>query len=80
MKKTEEYKYLVSLTTAVLQFLAALDEIMKGPSTEKRGQKIAKLSNALELANDQARYFGLHIDYRTDDKKKVREKAKKEGE
>ena len=60
-------KHLVELTTAVRTYLALLDKTMQQQAgTAERGRAIAKLSNALELENDRARYFGLGIDYRTD--------------
>ena len=61
-------KYLVELSNANLSFIAQLDELMKQPSTIERGRAISKLTNALDMANDSARYFGLGVDYRTDKK------------
>ncbi len=61
-------KYLQDLTKNVKVCLNALDEEMKKPSDVERGRRIAKICNALEMANDQARYFGLGIDYRKDKK------------
>jgi hypothetical protein len=58
--------YLNALTILVRRHLAQLDVLMKQPSTPARGKKIAELSNALEMANDEARYFGLHVDYHKD--------------
>jgi hypothetical protein len=68
-ENNEAHKYrnaLVAITTAVRTFIDALDREMKTPGTVERGKRIAKLANALEMANDQARYFGLGIDYRKD--------------
>jgi hypothetical protein len=62
-------RHLTALTTANLQFLEALDDIMRQPSSPDRGAKIAKLSNFLDMANDRARYNGLGINFRDDDKK-----------
>jgi hypothetical protein len=59
---------LVAITDAVRLFLTALDGEMKKPSTLDRGKRIAALANQLEMANDNARYFGLGIDFRTDRK------------
>jgi hypothetical protein len=64
---------LTTLTTTVLNFLGHLDREMKKPSTVERGERIAVLCNAVEMANDSARYFGLGIDYRTDQKPRVAE-------
>ena len=66
MTTTKERKYLGVLTKTVQMFLRAHDALMRQPSTVERGKRIARLSNALEMANDRARYFGLGIDYRTD--------------
>jgi hypothetical protein len=68
-------KQLESLAKAVMTYLAHLDVLMKEPSTEERGRKIARLCNALDMENDRARYFSLGVDYRTDTerKKKFRE-------
>ena len=59
---------LKALTTRVAQCLDALDRWMKQPSTVERGRAIARISNALELANDEARFFGLHVDWRKEKK------------
>ena len=61
--------YLNSLTDAVMVCLREIDKEMQKPSTVDRGKRIATICNALEMVNDQARYFGLGIDYRTDKKK-----------
>ena len=61
-------KALKELTNSVLAYLSKLDEVMKEPEGNKRGKRVAVLSNALEMANDQARYFALGIDYRKDKK------------
>lgn len=54
------------LTRDVRTYLRTLDTVMKQPATEQRGREIARLSNALEMANDRARYFVLGDDYRND--------------
>lgn len=59
---------LKELTISVGNALNALDQIMKTTADGERGQKVAKVCNFLEIANDRARYFALHIDYRTDRK------------
>ena len=59
-------KHLSALTTNVREYLNALDAVMKVPGAPpERGQQIALLSNSLEMANVQARHFGLGIDLRT---------------
>jgi hypothetical protein len=54
-------KYLRELTLATEQYIDQLDEVMKGPSTPERGKKIAHLTNALNMAKDQAKHFGLGL-------------------
>lgn len=74
-------KHLKELTTTVSEYVARIDVLMEQPSTPERGKEIAKLSNALEYANDQARYFGLGIDYRKDAKyKEALERKAREAE
>jgi rRNA maturation endonuclease Nob1 len=63
---------LKELTECMAQCLDALDRWMKQPSTVERGRAIAAISNALEMANDGARYFGLGVDYRKDKKVEFR--------
>jgi hypothetical protein len=70
--------YLEALTVCVRRHLAQLDALMRQESTPERGKKVAKLSNELEYANDQARYFGLGVDYRKD--RAVKAKDDKEAE
>lgn len=67
-QRGEYKKALTELSLSVSQFIKALDAEMKQPSSPKRGENIAKLSNALDLANDKVRYFNLGIDYRKDKK------------
>jgi len=59
-----------TLTDQVLLFLDALDAAAMKDLTVPRpaSERLAKLANALDLANDQARYFGLGLDYRRDNK------------
>jgi hypothetical protein len=63
-------RHLKDLTASVGGFLARLDVVMEGPSTEVRGKRIASLASSLEMANDHARFFGLKINYRGDKKRK----------
>jgi len=65
------YQYLVLITSEVSWYLAALDVLIAFPEGAARGQELAILSNGLEYANDQARYFGLGIDHRTDKKRSL---------
>jgi len=43
---------------------------MRQPESYGRGRLIAQVSNALEMANDHARYFGLGVDWRREVKAK----------
>jgi hypothetical protein len=52
-------RYLKLLVGTTKIFLKRIEVVMKGPSTPKRGGQVAKLCNGLEMANDQARHFGL---------------------
>jgi hypothetical protein len=61
-------KHLEDLTTTVMAYLKQSDLVLQQPSSVERGKRLAALSNALEMANDQARYFGLGINFRTDKK------------
>ena len=56
-----ERKYLKELTTVVQMHLRDLDAEMQKPSDNQRGKRIAILCNALEIANDRARHFGLGL-------------------
>lgn len=70
-------KELEKLVAANIQAMNALDAIMKAPegakwtsSTEpfrslNRGSAVAKVLNALEMANDSARHFGLGISFKS---------------
>lgn len=65
-KEKKLRRHLVDLTTVVGSVVARIDAEMALPSTPERGRRIAALTNELELANDQARHFGLGIDLRKD--------------
>lgn len=56
---------LKDLTLAVVDFLATLDAVMSEPSSPERGSKVAKLSNALNWANDSAMNFALGMSFET---------------
>lgn len=58
-------KHLQELVKAVEVHLDKLDKVMKQPSTPERGKQVAGLCNVLERAKDNARFFGLDIDFRT---------------
>lgn len=57
-------KYLKLLTAEVRVHADNMETLMKQRESYERGVKIAKSLNALEMANDQARYFGLGVSYR----------------
>lgn len=52
-------KYLRALCGSVTQHLTALDAEMNQPPTLDRGKHIAAIANALEIAKEEAWYFGL---------------------
>jgi hypothetical protein len=57
-------KNLKDLTKCVGDVLACIDKEMSQPSTNKRGKRIAKLANALDMANDSALHFGLGLSFK----------------
>jgi len=60
MRTARQYrKDLDLLTKEVKLFLAQFDVEMSKPSTRERGERVAKLTNDLELANDIAIRYGL---------------------
>lgn len=65
-------KNLKALTDNVLRHLVWLDEEMKKPESLSRGKRLAQISNALDIANDAARYHGLGVDFRKDNKDRER--------
>lgn len=67
-----ERKHLRTLTGEVAAFLALVDAEMKKPSTPERGRTIARLCNALDMANDQAMHFGLGMGFTAIRKVKAR--------
>ena len=61
-------KHLKELSGAVTTYLEAMDVEMQRADILARGRHVAALSNALEMANDKARYFGLDVNWRKDKK------------
>ena len=49
------------LSDDVRAYLAWMDEEMKKPSDNKRGERIAQASNTLEMQNDIIRRFTLQL-------------------
>lgn len=76
-KSRDLRRHLNALTSTTMVFLDELDNVMRAPSSPDRGKKVAALSNMLEMANDAARYGGLKIDFRDDDKKHALAKAQR---
>ena len=60
-EEREIKRCLLDLVTTVERYLTHLDKEMKQPSALERGQRIADLSNKLELSKDLAKRFGLGI-------------------
>lgn len=52
-------KHLNLLCRYVRASLAQIDVVMMLPSVRERGEKIAEICNALDMANDHAWHFGL---------------------
>jgi hypothetical protein len=61
--------HLERLTKHVMAAIGALDRMGRELDGDA-GKRIAGLVNALEMSNDHARYFGLGIDFRKDQKKR----------
>ena len=73
-KRMVERKQMVDLTNVVLLYLKQVDALLEH---EKRipfdvSKQLGRMSGALELANDQARYFGLGVNYRNDTRKQLK--------
>ena len=62
-----ELKALLDVTRKVMD---AVDAEMKKPSSPERGQRIAKIMNALNFQYDSARHFGLGESLRTDKRRR----------
>lgn len=58
-KARELRKNLRDLTACVAATINALDVEMKKPSSNERGSRIAKITNALEMQNQMAIRYGL---------------------
>jgi hypothetical protein len=52
-----------SLTDTLTVCLAAMDQVMQGPSTETRGKRVAAIANVLDNANDAALRYGLGLSF-----------------
>jgi hypothetical protein len=63
-------KDLADLVRSVSSCLVLIDKEMATESSPARGRRIATILNAMEMANDRARFFGLGIDYRGDGARK----------
>lgn len=58
----DQAKQFKQLCREVIAYLALLEVEMLKPQSPERGQRIAALSNKLELANDIALRFGLRLE------------------
>lgn len=67
-------KHLAELSNANLDFIVRLDDVMMTTPSNSADRKdaVATLQNALEMANDGARYFGLGVNVRNDKKLPVK--------
>lgn len=64
-KTANQYKKaLKELTELVIAFENSLDREMKKPSTVERGERIAKLTNALTMGNQGAMHFVLNYSFK----------------
>jgi hypothetical protein len=63
-------KDLADLVRSVSTCLVLIDKEMGTESSPERGRRIATILNAMEMANDRARFFGLGIDHRGDGARK----------
>jgi hypothetical protein len=60
-QRARQYKRaLKDLTQAVSLAVAQLDAVMGQPESRARGELVAQIVNALDMANDSALRFGLH--------------------
>lgn len=57
----EQQRCFKILGTQVIAFLAQIERLMLEPESRKRGEAIAVMCNALEMANDSAMRFGLGL-------------------
>jgi hypothetical protein len=57
--------YLTELIGSLETFLEGMDRVMVMPPTVERGRMIARYLNALEIAKDRAKYFGLKVPFKT---------------
>lgn len=57
------FKECKSLTDFVKDYLVLLDHEMRQPSSPKRGERIAELSNKLQMKNDMVRRFTLDFGF-----------------
>lgn len=60
----EEKKYLNKLTISICCALNKFDEVMKEAESNKRGEKLAKICNFINIENDIAMHHGLDMSFR----------------
>jgi predicted MarR family transcription regulator len=63
-------KNLANLSSAVSNFLSAIDMVMETEESRERGKKIAHLCNKLDVCNDAAMRFGLEYSFKKINKMK----------
>jgi hypothetical protein len=64
--KAERRQYknaLIQLTETIVKRIAIFDLVMKEPTSETKGKKLAALIGQLEFANDSAMHFGLNYSF-----------------
>jgi len=63
------------LTKSISSLVKLIDAEMGKPSTQERGERIARWLNSIELQNDQIRHFTLGIDLKTGRKQRRKQSA-----
>ena len=71
---SELKKYVEDTTLSTIRLIAAIDAEMKRPSDNERGKRIARIANALDMANDALMHFGLGYSFA-----KIKKLKKPEG-
>ncbi len=66
IRDSQNYKkHLDNITTGVNVSLNAIDELIKISPADQLGHGVKHITNALEIKNDEARYFGLGVGFKT---------------
>ena len=69
MKDSEVERYAL----LVASFIQRLDILMKQPSTEERGKKIAIMTNTIEMATDHVLHFELGLSFKQIENRKKKQ-------